>query len=320
MKPPLTDSVESCHPLEHSQGSAGRGMRLLRRISDSALFQTYQAAFWEVTGLALHLASPDGEVLQGNGPPHRNALCGQLNPHHAACGECSRMWRKMAALAGDGARHFQCFAGLCESCVPIRSGTQTLGLLIAGGVATRRPTRSKLKGILARLREGVHDIDKARLRNACVATQTVTRRHYESSVRLLEIFADQLSLVASHLALDDRECPDPAIRRARTFIHAHLSEPLELASVARCAGLSRSYFSTRFKESTGLAFTEYVAAARVEAARNMLANPGLRVSEIAFAVGFQSLTRFNRVFREMTGMSPTCFRKLHPEDLGTDHE
>jgi AraC-like DNA-binding protein len=64
-----------------------------------------------------------------------------------------------------------------------------------------------------------------------------------------------------------------------------------------------------FKKATGMTFTDYLGRVRVEKAKNLLLNPHLRVSEIAYAVGFQSLTHFNRVFRALTGQSPTDFRE-----------
>ena len=66
-------------------------------------------------------------------------------------------------------------------------------------------------------------------------------------------------------------------------------------------------FCKMFK-ATGLTFTNYIARVRVEKAKNLLLNPHLRVSEIAYTVGFQSLTHFNRLFRKLTGESPTSFR------------
>jgi AraC-like DNA-binding protein len=59
---------------------------------------------------------------------------------------------------------------------------------------------------------------------------------------------------------------------------------------------------------TGINFTDYVARLRIERARNLLLNPNLRISEIAFEVGFQSLTHFNRVFKRILGESPTEYR------------
>jgi AraC-like DNA-binding protein len=63
-----------------------------------------------------------------------------------------------------------------------------------------------------------------------------------------------------------------------------------------------------FKKATGLGFTNYVSRLRIEKAKNLLLNPNLRVSEIAFEIGFQSLSHFNRVFKRIIGYSPGKYR------------
>jgi len=95
------------------------------------------------------------------------------------------------------------------------------------------------------------------------------------------------------------------IWKARNFIDAHSSEELSLGKVARAANTSANYFSEKFKEATGTNFVQYVARTRFEKAGALLRNADLRVSEIAFAVGFQSLSQFNRVFKKFAGKSPT---------------
>lgn len=72
--------------------------------------------------------------------------------------------------------------------------------------------------------------------------------------------------------------------------------------------MSANYFSEKFKESTGLNFVEFVARTRIEKARNLLQNPNLRISEVAFEIGFQSLSQFNRTFKKFTGQSPSDYR------------
>ena len=72
--------------------------------------------------------------------------------------------------------------------------------------------------------------------------------------------------------------------------------------------MSATYFSARFKEMTGINFTDYVARTRVEKARNLLLNPHRRVGEVAFEVGFQSLSQFNRTFKKVAGQSPRDYR------------
>lgn len=98
------------------------------------------------------------------------------------------------------------------------------------------------------------------------------------------------------------------IWKARKFIHEHLSEELSLARVAKEANTSVNYFSEKFKEATGTNFVKYVARARYEKAAVLLREADLRVSEIAFASGFQSLSQFNRVFKRFSGKSPTEYR------------
>ena len=61
-------------------------------------------------------------------------------------------------------------------------------------------------------------------------------------------------------------------------------------------------------KATGINFTDYLSRVRIEKAKNLLLNPNTRVSEVAYAVGFQSLTHFNRVFKKILGQSPTEYR------------
>ena len=78
--------------------------------------------------------------------------------------------------------------------------------------------------------------------------------------------------------------------------------------MAQAAHMSTFYFCKMFRKFTGVNFTEFLSRVRIEKARNLLLNPNLRISEIAYEVGFQSLTHFNRVFKKLLGQSPTEFR------------
>jgi AraC-like DNA-binding protein len=101
------------------------------------------------------------------------------------------------------------------------------------------------------------------------------------------------------------------IWKARNFIDENSDEELSLTKVAKAAGMSPNYLSEKFKEVTGVNFARYVAHIRFEKARKLLQDVDLRISEIAFAVGFQSLSQFNRVFKKLAGKSPTEFRETN---------
>ncbi|MEO8043885.1 MAG: AraC family transcriptional regulator [Spartobacteria bacterium] len=100
------------------------------------------------------------------------------------------------------------------------------------------------------------------------------------------------------------------IWRARSYIEEHLEEEISLAKVARFAGISPNHLSEKFKAVSGIKFVDYIAHARFERARSLLPDRHLRISEIAFEVGFQSLSQFNRVFKRLSGLSPTEYRAV----------
>lgn len=102
---------------------------------------------------------------------------------------------------------------------------------------------------------------------------------------------------------------EPAkIWKARSYIEEHLDEVLSLTRVASFVEISANHLSEKFKEITGVKFVDYIARRRFVKTCQLLPNRQLRISEIAFEVGFQSLSQFNRVFKRLSGLSPTDFR------------
>jgi AraC-like DNA-binding protein len=112
-------------------------------------------------------------------------------------------------------------------------------------------------------------------------------------------------------ARDGHRAEPVEIWKARKFIKEHSTEELSLSKVAKAANISRTHLSEKFKQITGTNFVEYVARARFEKACELLRDVDLRVSEIAFAVGFQSLSQFNRVFKKFSGKSPSAYRAIY---------
>ena len=103
--------------------------------------------------------------------------------------------------------------------------------------------------------------------------------------------------------LEKQNTEPPLVRKAREYIQQHKSEPLSLTAVAQASGASVFHFCKVFKKTTGLKFTDYVARVRLEDAKNQLVNPSRRISEVAYDVGFQSLTQFNRTFKRVFGQT-----------------
>ena len=115
-------------------------------------------------------------------------------------------------------------------------------------------------------------------------------------------------MVSNQVLVQNENAEPPMITRAKNFIKTNQAEDLSLGQVAKAVNTSTFYFCKMFKKATGLNFTEYLWRVRLEKAKNLLLNPNLRISEIAYEVGFQSLTHFNRVFKKVVGQSPTEYR------------
>jgi AraC-like DNA-binding protein len=229
-----------------------------------------------------------------------------------ACAACLETQRDLAATARHNSRTVRCFAGLCETAVPIRAGDRLLGFLRTGEILSHQPTVGGFTRVARRLQRLGITFEREELRAAYFRVPVLEPRRYDSVLKLLEIFAEHLSMVANQIVFEGDHTEPAGIARAREFINAHYAEALTLAKIAQVAHMSTFYFCKRFRKATGLSFTDYLGRVRVEKARELLLKPHLRVGEVAYGVGFQSLTHFNRVFRKVNGESPTDYRHRFP--------
>jgi len=103
---------------------------------------------------------------------------------------------------------------------------------------------------------------------------------------------------------------DPRLRRVQQFVEEHPEEPVTLAQAASIAMVGRTYFSRLFHRLTGQCFRDWLAEDRVGRAKGMLVEgEGRSVTEVAFCVGFNSLSTFERTFKRVEGVSPSTFRR-----------
>ena len=187
-----------------------------------------------------------------------------------------------------------------------------MAYLQTGQVMFRAPTLAGFRAAVRQMAQWNSADDLVELETAYFQTRVLPRAHYEATVRLLASFAEHLSLLSNQLMIKEAGAEPPAVTRARAFIEENLGEPLSLTTVARAANTSAFYFCKIFKRAVGVSFTDYLGRKRVEKTKQLLLDPNVRVSEAAYAAGFQSLSQFNRVFRAIAGESPSAFREhLH---------
>jgi len=99
------------------------------------------------------------------------------------------------------------------------------------------------------------------------------------------------------------------------YLNQHYHEAQTIQSISSRFYISSSYFCKMFRENTGFTFTEYLNNVRIKEARQLLTGSTLKVADIAEKVGFESMTHFGRIFKEITGFSPLKYRQANKPDL-----
>ena len=281
---------------------------VIETLAQSKLYHEYEKAFTDATGLPITLRGLDAWKLPHHGQRNENPFCAIMARKSKSCASCLKVQQKLAEIAGVEPATVTCSVGMCDSAVPVRLGGKTLGTLQTGQVFKKKPTEAQFQRVLTMVREWGIELPEEQLREAYFATRVLAPKQHDGVIKLLVIFAEQVAALSNQLIVERENAEPPAITRAKAFINEHYTEDLSLEQAAKAASMSSFYFCKMFKKYTGVNFTEYLSRVRIEKARNLLLNPNLRISEIAYEVGFQSLTHFNRVFKKVLGQSPTDFR------------
>lgn len=289
-------------------GSLSADRSLIEALSTSKVFQEYELAFTEATGMPVALRPVDTWSLPHHGKRNEGPFCSLISQKSRACASCLQVQERLTHLATEEAQTVGCPNGLCDTVVPVRLGGRVIGFLQTGQVFRKKPTEALFERVAKQVAEWGVDIDRDTLRQAYFATRVVPAKQHDSIVKLLSIFAQHLAILSNQVVVQHENSEPPVIARAKEYIQEHQTENLRLSHVAKAVNTSTFYFCKMFKKVTGINFTDYLSRVRIEKSKNLLLNPNLRVSEIAFEVGFQSLTHFNRVFKKILGQSPTEYR------------
>jgi len=104
------------------------------------------------------------------------------------------------------------------------------------------------------------------------------------------------------------EASNFVLQQAMEYIRNNCTQPLRLAEVASRVFVSQWHLSKLINRLTGQTFNDIVNQQRVERAKEMLAQPALKVHEIAGLVGFSDVAHFSKTFKRLTGRSPVEYR------------
>jgi AraC-like DNA-binding protein len=302
----LDASAHTTNGNGNGNGNANRA--LIEALIGSKVYLEYERAFGDMTGLPMTLQPIETWQLPYHGRRNENPFCALMSQKSRACAACLQTRERLCEKATLEPQSVSCHSGLCETAIPVRLSDRLIGYLQTGQLFRKKPTEAQFGRVARQVSEWGLGVNQDTLKKAYFAGRVVSAKEHESIVKLLTIFAQHLAMISNQVFIQQENAESPVIKRAKDYICEHQAEKLSLSHVAKAVNMSAFYFCKMFKRVTGINFTDYLSRVRIEKAKNLLLNPNLRVSEIAFEVGFQSLTHFNRVFKKLLGQSPTEYR------------
>lgn len=209
--------------------------------------------------------------------------------------------------------------------VPLRSRVVQFPETFVADAAAVFPELAALEPVLALSRRGAVFGARTSEVAGTILAELVSAR----GIRRVELFIGLLGALGRDDAVRPLASagylPDPSgfmsagINKALAHIAAHLTEPFTEGDLAAIAGRSPSAFSRSFRRHTGMALVQYVNRLRVNLACQLLmSDENLPITEIAFAVGFNNLSNFNRQFLARKGMPPSRFRALLAQNVAAE--
>lgn len=135
----------------------------------------------------------------------------------------------------------------------------------------------------------------------------------ELLLRVERMFLEPYSVISSASSgksrEDDGTAPSISVVRMCDFIAANFLEDIDATDIARAASLHPKYAMNLFRKSTGMTLIKYLTLLRLSRAQAMLMTGKDNILQIAMESGFGSVSAFNKAFRQISGMSPSDFRR-----------
>src|SRR5580658_1661073 len=126
------------------QGCQNENDNLLESLTKSRIFQDYERAFSEATGLPVSLRSVDSWQLPNHGKRNENPLCAVMAQKSAACAACLQIQQKLSDSARFEPATVTCHLGLVDTAVPVRLGEKLVGFLQTGQVLRKKVSEEQL--------------------------------------------------------------------------------------------------------------------------------------------------------------------------------
>jgi len=238
-------------------------------------------------------------------------FCQKINADkegHALCVDCDK--REIERCAGrNGAYLYRCHAGICEAIVPIRAEGKPLAYLLFGQYLDTSPIEKQWE----RTRRSLdwYSGDMEELRRAYEEFGQYTSQEIAAYTEVLEALAAYIQMAGM---IRTAEYSD--LQRLDVYLEQHYMEKISLTTISEALNISRTKLCAMAKRlSGGKTLSRMIAERRVAAAKVQLLRSNTPIAEVAEAVGIADYNYFTKIFRSITGETPSAFRSRNRRNV-----
>ncbi|NBI66949.1 helix-turn-helix domain-containing protein [Pseudoflavonifractor sp. 60] len=258
-----------------------------------------------LTGLPANILDPEGRdinLFRGH-PPFCRAV-NDLPEGHERCVACDQC-KIRHYTAEQGFQFYRCHLGICEAIMPLYDKKNPLAYLAVGCYLDDTPVEEQWEHTRALLDWWPDGPDA--LRDAFFQFRQYSQVEIHAYTETLEALSAYIQLKGMIRATEQTD-----LQKLALYLEEHYMEKLSLASISKEMHIGRTKLCILAKELSGGHTLSYlIAQRRIQAAQRLLVQTSLPISAIAEEVGISDYNYFSKVFRSMTGTTPSAFRKQH---------
>ena len=266
-----------------------------------------------LTGLPANILDPEGrDINLFRGHPPFCRMLNDLPEGHERCVACDRC-KIQHYHVEKGFQFYRCHAGICEAIMPLFDKKQPLAYLAFGCFLDDSPIEEQWEKSRPLLDwyPGGADV----LRPAFFQFRQYSDKELLAYAETLEALSAYIQLKGMILTAEQTD-----LQKLELYLNQHYMEKLSLESISQELHIGRTKLCSLAKELSGGHTLSYlITQRRISAAKRLLLQSSLPISTIGESVGVSDYNYFSKVFRSVTGMTPSTFRKNGRGAAGKHH-
>ncbi len=248
----------------------------------------------------LDLSGRDINLFRGH-PPFCRAV-NDLPEGHARCVACDQC-KIQRYQAESGFQHYRCHVGICEAIMPLYNKQNPVAYLAVGCYLDDSSIEEQWEYTRSLLDWWPSGPDA--LKDAFFQFRQYSKAEIRAYTETLEALSAYIQLKGMILTAEQTD-----LQKLELYLNQHYMEKLSLESISQQLHIGRTKLCSLAKELSGGRTLSYlIAQRRIEAAKRLLLQSSMPISAVGETVGISDYNYFSKVFRSMTGTTPSAFRK-----------